>query len=190
MKKRFLRSLQLMTCLLFVFQCYTVYGSQDQPFLAGSQLPQFILAAPDSQQTLSYLGLRSRDPYTISQIGAKLVLIEFLNALCPHCHANAPILNRFYNVVQKDAALAKDVKIIGICIGNSKTETDAYKKSYKVPFPVIPDEESDILNAVQVSVTPTLVLVSSNGKVLTSHSGVIRDFDGLLKELREIHKKQ
>ena len=54
------------------------------------------------------------DPYTISQIGAKLVLIEFLNALCPQCHANAPVLNRLYKVVQKDAALAKDVKIIGI----------------------------------------------------------------------------
>ena len=190
MKKRFLTSLQLLTCLLCALLCYPVYGSQDQPFPAGSQLPQFTLPAPDSQQTLSYLGLRTRDPYTISQIGAKLVLVEFLNALCPHCQANAPVLNRLYHVVQKDAALAKDVKIIGICIGNSRTETDAFKKSYKVPFPVIPDEESDILNAVQVSVTPTIVLVSHNGKVLMSRSGVIQDFDGLLKELREIHKKQ
>lgn len=190
MKKRFLRTLQLLTCLFCVLQWSTVYGSQDQPFPVGSQLPQFTLPAPDSQQTLRYLGLRTMDPYNISQIGAKLVLIEILNALCPQCHANAPVLNRLYNMIQKDAALAKDVKIIGICIGNSKTETDAYRKSYKVPFPVIPDEESDILNAVQVSETPTIVLVSNNGKVLTSHRGVIQDFDGFLKELREIHKKQ
>jgi peroxiredoxin len=190
MKKHFLKSLQLLVCFLCVLPCHTVYGSQDQPFPAGSQLPEFTLPAPDSQQTLRYLGLRTMGPYSISQIGAKLVLIEILNALCPQCHANAPVLNRLYNVVQKDAALAKDVKIIGICIGNSKTETDAYRKSFKVPFPVIPDEDSHILNAVQVLETPTMVLVSKNGKVLTSHRGVIQDFDGLLKELREIHKKQ
>ena len=190
MKKRFLTSLQLMVCLLCALPCYTVYGSQDQPFPAGSQLPQFTLPAPDSQQTLNYLGLRTMAPYTISQIGAKLVLIEFLNALCPHCHANAPVLNRLYSVVQKDAALARDVKIIGIAVGNSKKETVAYKKSFKVPFPVFPDEESDIGSAVQVSETPIIVLVSNNGKVLTSRSGVIKDFDGLLKEVREIHKKQ
>ena len=190
MKKRFLTSLQLLTCLLCALPCSTVYGSQDQPFPAGSQLPQFILPAPDSQQTLSYLGLRTMDPCTISQVGARLVLIEFLNAFCPHCHANAPVLNRLYNVVQKDAALAKDVKIIGIAMGNNKTETVAYKKSFKVPFPVFLDEESDIGNAVQVLETPTIVVVSNNGKVLWSHSGAIQDFDGLLKVLRENHKKQ
>ena len=77
------------------------------------------------------------DPYTISQIDAKLVLIEFLSALCPHCHTNAPVVNRLYQVIQKDAALARDVKIIGICIGNDKTQIDAFKKSFKVTFPVI-----------------------------------------------------
>ena len=190
MKKHFLRSLQLLTCLLCALPCSTVHGSQDQPFPAGSPLAQFTLPAPDSQQTLRYLGLRTMEPFTISQIGAKLVLIEFLNALCPHCHANAPVLNRLYSVIQKDAALARDVKIIGVAMGNSKRETGAYQKSFKVPFPLFPDEQSDIGSAVQVSETPTLVLVSNNGKVLTSHSGVIKDFDGLLKELREIHKKQ
>jgi peroxiredoxin len=190
MKKRFLTSLQLLTCLLCALPCYTAYGSRDQPFLAGSQIPQFTLPAPDSQQTLSYLGLRTMDPFTISQTGAKLVLIEFLNALCPQCQANAPVLNRLYNVVQKDAALAKDVKIIGIAIGNGKSETDAYKKSFKVPFPLFPDENLAIAQAVGVMETPTMVLVTHSGKVLTSHSGVIKDFDGFLRELREIHKKQ
>jgi peroxiredoxin len=190
MKKRFLTSLQLLTCLLCALPCYTAYGSRDQPFLAGSQLPQFTLPAPDSQQTLSYLGLRTMDPFTISQTGAKLVLIEFLNALCPHCQANAPVLNRLYNVVQKDAALAKDVKIIGICIGNDKRQIDAFKKSFKVPFPLFPDENSAIAQAMGVMETPTMVLVTHNGKVLMSHSGVIQDFDGLLKVLRDNHKKQ
>jgi len=130
------------------------------------------------------------EPYTISQIDAKLVLIEILNAFCPHCQANAPEINRLYQVIQKDPDLARDVKIIGICCGNDKIQMDAFKKNFKVPFPLFPDENLAIAQAVGVKETPTMVLVSHSGKVLTSHSGEIKDFDGLLKELRENQKKQ
>ncbi len=189
MKKHFLASLQLLICLLCALPCYTAYGSQDQPFLAGSQLPQFTLPAPDSQQTSSYLGLRTMDPCTISQIGAKLIFLEILDALCPHCHANAPVVNRLYHVIQNDPALANDVKIIGICIGNDKTRIEAFKKSFKVPFPLFSDENLAIARAVGVEETPTMVLVTHSGKVVKSYGGVIRDFDGLLKDLRENLKK-
>jgi peroxiredoxin len=190
MKKRFLTSLQLLACLLFVLPCYSVYGSENRPFLAGSQLPQFTLPAPDAQQTLSYLGLTTTAPYTIPQIGAKLVLIEFLSALCPHCQANAPVLNRLYQVIQNDADLASDVKIIGICIGNDKTQIDAFKKTFKVSFPLISAENLAIAHAVESMETPTMVLVTHSGNVLWSHSGVVKDFDGLLRDLNENLKKQ
>jgi len=190
MQKRFLTSLQLLAFLLFVLPCYSVYGSEDRPILAGSQLPRFTLPAPDAQQTSSYLGLTTTAPYTISQIEAKLVLIEILSALCPHCQANAPVLNRLYQVIQDDADLARHVKIIGICIGNDKTQIDAFKKSFKVSFPLIHDENMAIAQAVKVMETPTMVLVTHSGNVIWSHSGVIRDFDGLLKDLNENLKKQ
>jgi peroxiredoxin len=189
MKKRFPTSLLLLTFLLFTLQCHTVYGSEDQPLIAGSQLSGFTLPAPDSQQTSRYLGLKTMDPYTISQIDAKLVLIEVLSAFCPHCHANAPVINRLYQVIQKDAAFAKDVKIIGICIGNNKTQIEAFKKNFNVSFPLIPDEKLAIAHAMGVTETPTMVLVTHSGKVLASHCGVIQDFDGFLKDMRENQKK-
>jgi peroxiredoxin len=189
MKKRFLTTFKILACLLFALPCYAVYGSQGEPFSAGSQLPPFTLPAPDSQKTLNYLGLKTMAPYTLSQIEAKLVFIEILSAFCPGCHANAPVVNRLYQEIQKDAALARDVKIVGICIGNNKTQTDAFKKSFKVVFPLVPDENMDIAQTVEVMETPTMVLVTRSGKVLWSHSGAIRDFDGLLKDLRKIHKK-
>ena len=190
MKKRFLTSLQLLICLLCALPCYAVYGSQDQPFLAGSQLAKFTLPAPDSQQTSSYLGLKTMDPYTISQIDAKLVFIEILSALCPHCQANAPMVNRLYQEIRKDPALARDVKIIGICCGDHKTQIASFKKNFNVPFPLVRDENLAITRALGVKQTPTMVLVTHSGKVLASHGGVIEDFDGLLKELRENHKTQ
>ena len=129
-------------------------------------------------------------PYTISQIDAKLVFIEILSALCPHCQANAPMVNRLYQVIRKDAALARDVKIIGICCGNDKTQIDAFRRSLKVQFPLISDENLAIAQAVEVTETPTMLLVTHSGKVLTSYRGEIRDFDGLLKDLRENQKKK
>lgn len=184
-----LRSIQVLVCVLLLFQFLSAFGAEDQPFEKGAQLPAFTLPAPDSPQAQSYLGLKSSQPCSISQFGAKMVLIEILSAMCPHCHKNAPIINRLYNIIQQDPSLARDVKIIGVCIGNNKTEVDAFKKTFKVPFPIFPDEKMDVANELEVMATPTMIVVSKDGKVLTSHSGVIEDFDGFLKELRTIHKK-
>ncbi len=128
--------------------------------------------------------------YTISQIDAKLVIIEIISALCPHCQANSPVINSLYQVIRKDPALARDVKIIGICTGNNKAQTDAFRKNFKVLFPLIPDEHYAIALTVKVTETPTTLLVTHSGEVLWSHGGVIKDFDGLLKDLRENLKKQ
>lgn len=93
-------------------------------------------------------------------------------------------------MIQEDPSLAGDVKIIGVALGNNKTQTNAFKKTSKVAFPVFPDEKLDIAAAVDIHETPTMVVVSSSGKTLACHRGAFKDLDGFLKELREIHKTQ
>jgi hypothetical protein len=93
-------------------------------------------------------------------------------------------------VIQDDPSLARDVKIIGIAMGNDKSMASAYKKTSKIPFPIFPDEKMDVASVVDINETPTMVLVSSSGKTLALHKGALKDVDGLLKELREIHKTQ
>ena len=46
----------------------------------GSQLPQFTLPAPDSPQVQSYLGLKTMEPFSLSDVRSKLVVVEFLSA--------------------------------------------------------------------------------------------------------------
>ena len=106
------------------------------------------------------------------------------------CHKNAPVVNRLYNVIQGDAVLAKDIRFIGIAIGNDKKQVDAYKAQFRVALPVFPDKEGQIYVAAGKPDVPTMVVTTPGGKVLMSHMGEIKDFDGLLKELREIQKKQ
>jgi peroxiredoxin len=106
------------------------------------------------------------------------------------CAKNAPVVNRLYHLIQDDSALAKGIKIIGIACLDNKKKADAYKTNFRVPFPIFTDEKGDIWRAVGMPGTPTMVLTTKSGKVLMSHVGVIEDFDGFVKELKEIHQKQ
>jgi hypothetical protein len=93
-------------------------------------------------------------------------------------------------VIQGDPALAKDIKIIGIGIVDSEKKVEVFKTSFRVPFPLFPDEKGDIFMVVGKPDTPTTIVTTTSGKVLMSHVGVIEDLDGVLKEIREIDKKQ
>ena len=46
------------------------------------------------------------------------------------CHKNAPVVNRLYNVIQGDSALAKDVKSMAIAFGNDQKQINAFKTQY------------------------------------------------------------
>jgi hypothetical protein len=158
----------------------------------GEQVPaaKFTIPAPDSAQAQKYLGLKAMEPFGVSDIKASLVVIEFMSALCPHCYANAPIMNGIYKTIQSDSHLS-DVKVIAIADGSEKAEVDAYIKKFKVPFPVFVDEDSSISVAMEGVPTPTTMIVATeNGKVLFSHTGVIQDPDRFLKQLKTIHKKK
>ncbi len=99
-------------------------------------------------------------------------------------------MNRLYNAIQGDAVLAKDIKLIGIAMGNDKKQVDAYKAQFKSAFPIFPDKEGAIYMAAGKPGTPTMVVTTPGGKVLMSHGGLIKDFDAFLKDLRELQKKQ
>ena len=184
-----LRSLFL-SCLFMILLYGTGSVARAEGFAPGCPFPVFTLPAPESPQVQSYLGLKAMEPFTLADVRSKIILVEFLSAMCTQCIANAPTLNRLYKVIQEDSALSKDVKIIGIAIGNSKTELAAFKKNSKVPFPIFLDENLAIAEVVELAGTPTMVLVSKNGETLSCHRGPIKDFDGFLKELRKIHKTQ
>jgi len=187
--KSWLRCFRLI-CLLIAVLCASTNGLFAETPTAGTQLPLFTLPAPDSEQSRAYLGLKTMEPFALSAIKAKFVLIEFLSATCTHCMISAPVVNRLYKVIQDDPSLARDVRMIGVALGNDKSQANAFKKAYKVAFPIFPDEKLDIAAAVDIPETPTMLLVSSSGKTLACHKGAFRDLDGFLKELREIYKTQ
>jgi hypothetical protein len=79
--KRILRYLQFLACLMLVLQCYSAYGAGVEPIAVGTQLPQFTIGTPNSPEVQKYLGLKDDKPFTLSQVDAKLVVIDIFNSL-------------------------------------------------------------------------------------------------------------
>lgn len=183
-------------CINFfqIIVCACIFLQSNVAFCTApeEQFPpvQFTFPAPDSAPAQKYLGLKAMAPFRVSDIKAKLVVIEFMSALCPYCLLNAPIMNNIYKAIQGDSRLA-DVKVLAIASANGKAEVEAYKKKFKTPFPILLDEDMAISASMEGVPTPTTMIVSTeDAKVLYSHTGVIQDSDGFIKQLKTLHKKK
>ncbi len=101
-----------------------------------------------------------------------------------------PIVNRLHSVIREDPTLQNDIKVVGVCVGNNQKQVDVCKSQFRVPYPLFPDERHDIHVSLGATGTPFTIVTDKRGEVLMTHSGVIKDLDKVLAEIREIHKKQ
>jgi hypothetical protein len=75
-----LRAIQYSICILLILQVYSACGAEEDKFPPGTQIPQFTVGASDSPEVQKYLGLKNNGPFKLSEIGAKVVLIDFTNS--------------------------------------------------------------------------------------------------------------
>ena len=100
------------------------------------------------------------------------------------------MVNRIYNLFKEDKNLQKDIKIIGIGMGNSPEEIQTYRNSFKVEFPLIADTNKEIQTKMKMTVVPYTVLVDKKGKILMSHLGHIDNFDAFVGEIKKYLQKK
>ena len=145
---------------------------------------RFTLPPPDSVQTQAYLGLEAMKQFKVSDIKAKIVVIEVMSGFCSACQANAPVLNDIYKTIQADSGLA-DVKVIAIAIADDKAGVETFKKQFNAIFPILLDENREIMRSKSIKATPITIVVSTeDARVLFSQPGVIPDADGFVKQVR------
>ncbi len=71
-------------------------------------------------------------------------------------------MNELYRAIQKRADLRDSIKLIGIGMKNTPFEVAHYKKKYQVPFPLFPDEDKSIHQAMGKSKIPYFIGVKIN----------------------------
>jgi thiol-disulfide isomerase/thioredoxin len=124
------------------------------------------LPVPQSDRDKAYLGLEGSGPFKLNQIKTRILIIEIFNSYCPHCQDDAPRVNNLYRAIQERADLKDKIKIIGIGVGDSPDEVRLFKEEYQVTFPLIPDENSDMVNIFGLKGTPTFIAIRLNSQGL------------------------
>ncbi len=182
-RKKFLG---LVVCTLLSMSCSLVYARMD--IAPGSTLPEFEIEMPDLPEMSAYLGVKGGSSFSLSQIPAKLIVVEFFVIFCRQCHRNAPIANQLYNSIRKDKELSKNTKMIGIGLSSKSEEIAVYRQKFKVEFPLFPDPQKKAHIKSKVKHVPLTIVVDKSGKVLMNHLGVIKNVDAFLGKIKQHHK--
>jgi peroxiredoxin len=125
----------------------------EEPFeLAALRLP-----TPADPAHRGYLGVSPGETFALSEIKARILIIEVFSMYCPHCQKEAPIVNRLFQQIQADPQLKAHIKIIGIGVGNTPYEVSFFRKTYAVPFPLFADRSRVLSTRLEVRQTPTFI---------------------------------
>ena len=134
----------------------------NKPPQKGEGLPAINLPVPKNPDEKTYLGLSGSGTFKISQIKAKVVIVEIFSMYCPYCQKDAPGVNELYRLIENNPDIKNKIKIIGIGTGNSSYEVEVFKKTYNVLFPLFPDKDFTIHKACGEVRTPYFMVVKIN----------------------------
>lgn len=126
---------------------FSQVSPSNPPLMRGGPPPMVNLPVPINPNEKNYLGLSGKGYFRISQIKGKALIIKIFNIYCPSCQSTALAMTEVYQKIQNEAEFRDHIKMIGICVGNSTNEVNFFKESYRIPFPVFPDEDFKIHKA-------------------------------------------
>jgi len=174
--------------VLFFFIMFTITASAIAKAPSeGDILPEIVLAVPQILDQQKYLGLSNKSTFTIPQIKANVVIVEIFSMYCPYCQAEAPSLNELYRKIQNNSSLRDRFKLIGIGAGNTAFEVEHFRNTYKIPFPLFPDDDFSIHKKIGNVRTPYFFVVGINKdgthRILYTHQGRLKDHDQFINIL-------
>ena len=158
---------------------------------AGEPFPEVSLPTPTEAAQRSYLGLTDNPTFTLSQVEGRVVLVEVLNALCPHCVKQTQPYNKLYRMIEADPETRGQVKMLGVAVGNDAEAIDDFVVIYSVAFPVISDRYFKLHWALRAGPTPfSLYLLRDHPGdtfvVADTHLGNDYKMDELFDYLKEL----
>jgi hypothetical protein len=112
----------------------------------GDFFPEISFPMVQAKSDFDYLGLLRKffglvrgETFSLKDVRADLIILEFMNKYCFSCQLKAPVLSQVFFMVDKDPRLKGRIKFIGIGVGNNEKEVESFKAEKQIPFPLIPD---------------------------------------------------
>ncbi|WP_303720612.1 TlpA disulfide reductase family protein [Malonomonas rubra] len=144
-------------CVIFCILLLLLFpGRQSpaEPLDMGDSFPEIQLPAPQSAKQRAYLGLPDQQPFTLKQVTGKVVLVEMLNVLCPHCRKQTKPYNQLYRMIEADPETRGRIKMLGVAVANSPEQIEDFVDIYDVLFPVVADRSFKLHRALRAGPTP------------------------------------
>lgn len=161
------RNVFCLFCLPVLFYCFLIsisYADQHTAVKIGDRFPNISLTNQISIKDKKYLGLSNLKIYSINNIQSDFVLMDCLSIYCPICQTHAVKFNQLYELIRGDRFISKNIKMIGIGLGNNSREVSYFKKYYNIPFPLIADPDFKIHKDLKETRTPLLALIDKRTK--------------------------
>jgi len=158
---------------------------------SGETFPEVPLPAPQDPAQRAYLGLKDDRPFTLRQVEGKVVLVEILNILCPHCRKQTKPYNRLYQMLEADPATRGRVKMLGVAVANDIEDIEDFVEIYEVAFPVVSDRHFELHRALNAGRTPFTLYVLRDkpgdiGVIADTHLGGDNKMDELFAYLKQM----
>ena len=111
------------------------------------------------------------DPYTLSELRGKVVLVNFWATWCGPCRYEIPDLSRLYDAYQDSGLI-----VLGISLDDAKTElVKKFAVNYKITYPVLHGPFKDLLKITQiyggVNAIPTTFIIDREGNIVKKYLG-------------------
>lgn len=163
------------------------------PLPVGSTMPDLQLMGKISPELLATLGLQGNEPYPLSNIKAKTIILVAFSMYCPHCQREAPALNELSTLI-KTKGLDKDIKMIGVGIGNSDFEVNVFREKYAVTYPLFSDPDFVTNKAIGEVGTPYFYVLNmdpKNKEIKVAHTllGRMESVEGYLDQVVKVSAK-
>ncbi len=176
-------------CFFSLFYCLFSSNSsagQDIAVKAGDRFTNIPLTGAFTLEDRKYLGLSDKKAHSLSDIRAEFILIEVFSIYCPVCQKYSTKFNQLYDLVQRDNFFKRNIRMIGIGMGNNSKEVSYFKKYFNILFPLIPDPDFKIHNALKKTRVPLIILLDKRShpfNILTILD-FTRDPEALIEDIR------
>ena len=156
--------------LLFLILVHpvSVLGQSPQtsrPLLkSGDPLPKISFHNSLTPSEARYLGIGPRKNFSLEDINARMILVDFINSNCPYCIESVPLFNAIYRSIEEDPGLRSRVKLVAVGTGDTLTEVEHFKRTHGVLFPIVPDTEYQGHDAIGQPRVPFLIIARREGR--------------------------
>ena len=180
--------LSCVVALVCFLGAVSLAGAAEKDPVVGQSVGIVKFKAPITEDGAKYLGLAKAGDFTLTDVKAPFLLVEQFNTSCPHCMAQAPVMNALFAKVEADAQLKNKLKIIGTGQGNEAPQLKMWQAFHKVPFPLVPDPDNSYGKALNFTPYPVTTIIDKTGKVVFVHIGAFENADEVLTKIKAIVK--